>query len=149
MKVLLVASGGGHLQQLVWLRHWWSRHDRQWVTFDTPDARGMLVGETISFVSHPTNRSPRRALQNLRLAVRLLRSESPDLVVSTGAAVAVPFFFAARIARIPTVFIEPYDRVEGPSLTGRLVAPIASMVVLQRREQLRFYPAGILLGAVR
>lgn len=149
MKLLLVASSGGHLQQLVWLEPWWSAHERTWVTFDTEDARGMLAGEEIAFAHHPTNRSPRRALRNLSLANRLLAELAPDLIVSTGAGVAVPFFVAAWARQIPSVFIEPYDRLEQPSLTGRLVAPIASMVVLQRREQQRFYRSGILLGAVR
>jgi UDP-N-acetylglucosamine:LPS N-acetylglucosamine transferase len=149
VKVLLVASAGGHLQQLVWLRPWWSLHDRLWVTFDTPEARGMLEGERIVLAFHPTNRDPIRAARNLLLARRVLRQERPDLVVSTGAAVAVPFFWAARARAVPTVFIEPYDRLETPSLTGRLVAPIASLVVLQRREQLAFYRRGVLLGPVR
>jgi beta-1,4-N-acetylglucosaminyltransferase len=149
VKVLLVASAGGHLQQLVWLRPWWSRHERLWVTFDTPEAHGMLQGERMLTVPHPTNRDPVRAARNLLLARRLLRQERPELVVSTGAAVAVPFFWAARALGVPTVFIEPYDRLEQPSLTGRLVAPIASMVVLQRREQLAFYRGGVLLGPVR
>jgi beta-1,4-N-acetylglucosaminyltransferase len=149
VKVLLVASAGGHLQQLVWLRPWWSRHDRLWVTFDTPEARGMLAGERMIPASFPTNRDPVRAARNLLLARRVLRQERPALVVSTGAAVAVPFFWAARAYGIPSVFIEPYDRLDQPSLTGRLVAPVASMVVLQRPEQLAFYRGGVLLGAVR
>ena len=146
---MLVASAGGHLQQLVWLAPWWRRHDRVWITFDTPDARGMLPGERIRFAHHPTNRNARNALRNARLARTALREDAPDLIVSTGAAVAVPFFVAAAIRRIPAVFIEPYDRVDGPSLTGRLVRPLASSVVLQRREQLAFYPSGILIGPVR
>ena len=149
MKVLLVASAGGHLQQLVWLAPWWREHERSWVTFDTPDARGMLSGERIAFAFHPTNRSLRNLARNAVLARRILRDERPDLIVSTGAGVAVPFFALGRALGAKTVFLEPYDRVDGPSLTGRLVAPIADLVVLQRREQLRFHPAGVLLGPVR
>lgn len=149
MKILLVASAGGHLQQLVWLAPWWSAHARTWVTFDTPDARGMLVGERIVFAHHPTNRSLPNLARNLRLARRVLRDERPDVIVSTGAGVAVPFFALARLAGARSVFLEPYDRVDGPSLTGRLVAPLADLVVLQRSEQRVFHPAGVWLGPVR
>ncbi|MEZ4239322.1 MAG: UDP-N-acetylglucosamine--LPS N-acetylglucosamine transferase [Myxococcota bacterium] len=148
MRALLVASAGGHLQQLVWLAPWWRAHERLWVTFDTPDARGMLDGERIVFAAHPTNRSLRNAARNLALARRVLR-EPFDVVVSTGAGVAVPFALAARAAGVPVVFVEPYDRVDGPSLTGRLLGPWVDCVVLQRPEQRRFHRRGVLLGPVR
>lgn len=149
MKVLLVASAGGHLQQLVWLAPWWTLHARSWVTFDTPDARGMLVGEQIAFAYHPTNRSVRNLARNLRLARRVLARERPDVIVSTGAGVALPFFLLARAFGARTVFLEPYDRVDGPSLTGRLVSPFADLVVLQRQEQRAFHPNGVMSGPVR
>lgn len=149
MKALLVASAGGHLQQLVWLSPWWSGLDRSWVTFDTPDARGMLAGERIVFAHHPTNRNVRNLARNFVLARQVLRDERPDVIVSTGAGVAVPFFVVAKARGVRTVFLEPYDRVDGPSLTGRLVAPIADLIVLQRREQLAFHPSGVLVGPVR
>jgi UDP-N-acetylglucosamine:LPS N-acetylglucosamine transferase len=148
VRALLVASAGGHLQQLIWMAPWWRQHDRLWVTFDTLDARGMLAGERIVFAAHPTNRSVGNAVRNLRLARRVLAEERPDVVVSTGAGVAVPFLLAARVAGVATVFVEPFDRVDGPSLTGRLVAPMVDCVVLQRREQLAFHPRGVLLGPV-
>ena len=36
------------------------------------------------------------------------------MVVSAGAGVAFPFFVVAWMMRIPTVFIEVYDRVDSP-----------------------------------
>ena len=45
--------------------------------------------------------------------------------------------------------MEVYDRTASPSLTGRLVAPVVDRIVLQRQEQLRLYPRGRLVGAVR
>ena len=83
------------------------------------------------------------------LAARVVAEERPDVVVSTGAAVAVPFLAAGRAQGAATVFVEPYDRVDGPSLTGRLVAGFVDCVVLQRPEQRAFHPAGVLLGPVR
>lgn len=149
MKVLLIASAGGHLQQLVWMAPWWRRHERLWVTFDAPEARAMLAGEAVRFAAHPTNRDPGNAVRNLALAWQVLRDDRPDLVVSTGAGVAVPFFVAARARAVPSVFVEVFDRVDGPSLTGRIVSRIADQVVAQRPEQLRFYPGAAMLGPVR
>jgi beta-1,4-N-acetylglucosaminyltransferase len=149
VRVVLVASAGGHLQQIVWMRPWWERHERVWVTFDAVESREWLAGEDVEWAFHPTNRHLGNLARNAGLAWRVLRRVRPDLVVSTGAAVAAPFFVLGRGFGARTVFIEPYDRVDGPSLTGRLVAPLADRVVLQRPEQVRFHPRGVLLGPVR
>ena len=51
--------------------------------------------------------------------------------------VAFPFFIVARILRIPTVYLEVYDRIDSPTLTGRLCRPFSSLFVVQWEEQRR------------
>ncbi|MEL6984171.1 MAG: hypothetical protein AAFO29_17225, partial [Actinomycetota bacterium] len=103
-RVLFASSSGGHLSQLLQLRSWWTHHERQWVTFDLPDARSKLEGEILIPAHHPTTRNIPNMLRNLRLAIRVVREFRPDVVVSNGAGVAVPFFLVARLLRIPTVY---------------------------------------------
>jgi len=148
VKVALVGSSGGHLMQLHQLRPWWEKHERVWVTFDTTDASSLLADEATTWAHHPTTRNVPNLLRNLRLAWRLLRRERPDVVVSCGAAVAFPFFLAARVLGIRTVYVEVYDRIELPTMTGRLCYPITSLFLLQWREQQRFYPRGRLIGGL-
>ena len=149
MKLLLVASAGGHLAQLWWLRPWWSTHDRVWVTTDDPHPRELLRSEQVVWAHGPTNRHLPNLGRNLAVARRVLRTEAPDLVVSTGAGVGVPFLWLGHRFGARTVFIEVYDRTDRPSLTGRLVAPVVDLVVIQREAQRRLYPRGICLGAIR
>lgn len=146
MKLLLVSSAGGHLAQLLLLEPFWSRHERTWVTLDKPDARARLQGERVVYAHGPTNRAARVAVRNIGVARRVIRQERPDVVISNGAGVAVPFFLAAAARGIPTVFFEVYDRIDRPSLTGRLLAPIATAVVAQWPDQLEAYPDARLLG---
>lgn len=145
-RVLLVGSSGGHLTQLYNLRPWWSQRDHRWVTFDTEDATGLLVGEDVVWAFHPTTRNARNALRNLRLAWRVVRQYRPDLVVSTGAGVAFPFFVVARALGIRTAYVEVYDRIDLPTLTGRLCYPLTDVFALQWDEQRRFYPRGQVIG---
>ena len=119
---LLVASSGGHLAQLLALRPWWDERRRTWVTFGTEDARSQLDGETAVWAHHPTTRNVGNLIRNFSLAIRVMRRGRPDVVVSTGAAVAFPFFLVAKVMRVPTVYIEVYDRLDSPTLTGRSVA---------------------------
>lgn len=146
--VLLVASTGGHLAQLLALRPWWATLDRTWVTFDKADARSTLAGEHVRHAYHPTTRNLPNAVRNLRLAARLVRDVRPDLVVSTGAGVAVPFFAIARAHGIPTVFLEVYDRVDTRTLTGRMCRPLASAFCTQWPEQVAMYPGSEVVGTL-
>ena len=146
MKVLMVCSSGGHLAQLHRLRQWWEGRDRAWVTFDTVDAVSLLRDERVFWAHHPTTRNLPNAVRNMALAWRVLRSERPDLVVSSGAGVAVPFFVVARLLGVRTVFIEVYDRIDTRTLTGRLVYPMADLFCVQWEEQRRLYPRARLIG---
>ncbi|MDX6651910.1 MAG: hypothetical protein QOJ38_691 [Solirubrobacterales bacterium] len=145
--VLLVCSSGGHLAQLHQLKPWWERRRRAWVCFDTADGKSLLAGESVHWAARPTTRNIPNLLRNLRLAWRLCRRRHVELVVSNGAGVALPFFVIARLRRIPTVYIEIYDRInEYPTLTGRLCYPFTTLFLLQWEEQRRFYPRGVLIG---
>jgi UDP-N-acetylglucosamine:LPS N-acetylglucosamine transferase len=145
---LLVASSGGHLAQLLALRPWWRERERTWVTFGTEDARSQLEGERAVWAYHPTTRNVRNLVRNFALAVRVMRRARPHVVVSTGAAVAFPFFLVAKAMRVPTVYIEVYDRLDSPTLTGRLCRPITDLFCVQWEEQTRFYPRAQVIGSL-
>lgn len=144
--VLLVGSAGGHLAQLIRLEPWWADLARTWVTFDKPDARSLLAQESVIWAYHPTTRNIPNLIRNFGLAIREMRRLRPDLVVSTGAAVAVPFFVLARLLRIPTVYVEVFDRIDSPTLSGRLCRPIATRFCVQWPEQQAHYPGSVVIG---
>jgi nitroreductase len=143
---MLVCSAGGHLLQLHRLKPWWDHVERVWVTFDMRDSRSLLAGEQVEWAWHPTTRNVPNLIRNFGLAWRLLRKHKPDVVVSTGAGVAFPFFVAARVLGIKTVYVEVYDRIDSPTLTGRLCHPFASRFLLQWETQKRFYSRGEVIG---
>jgi UDP-N-acetylglucosamine:LPS N-acetylglucosamine transferase len=146
--VLLVCSSGGHLQQLLALRDAWGAYTHVWVTFDKSDARSLLDGERVVFAHWPTNRSIKNLLRNLVVAWRTLRDVRPRVVLTTGAGVAVPFAWLARLCRTPVVYVESFTRIESPSLTCRLVAPIADRVYAQWPELVEAVPKARYAGNV-
>lgn len=146
LRLLLVASSGGHLTQLLALRPWWSAHQRSFVTFDSTQARSALTDESVVFAYAPTTRNIPNLLRNARLAWTLLRRERPDVVVTTGAGVALPFIVLGRFRGATTVFIEVFDRIEMPTLTGRLCRPFCTAVLVQWDEQRTAYPQSINVG---
>ena len=145
---LLVASSGGHLLQLVQLRDEWPPEERRWVTFDKPDARSLLAGEAVTHAFHPTNRSVLNLARNLALAVGLIRRLRPYAVVTTGAGVAVPFCWAGRALGARVVYVESFSRITEPSLTGRLVYPVAHDFFVQWPALRRRFPRARHEGAI-
>lgn len=144
--VLLVSTQGGHLAQLLVLESWWGERSRVWVCPDTPDVADRLRGEQVVTSYSPTTRNLPNTLRNFALALRVVRAVRPGLVVSAGAGVAVPFFVVARLMGVPTAFIEVYDRVDSPTLTGRLCGPFTTRRIVQWEEQLAFYGDARLVG---
>lgn len=147
-KILLVSSSGGHLVQLQALKSWWEAHDRVWVSFNTPDVRSALAGERLIAAHYPTTRNVLNLLRNTWLALRVLRHERPNVVISTGAGVAIPFFWWARLMRTTTIYLEVFDRIESPTMTGLLCYPVADAFLVQWDSQLPFYPGAINVGQV-
>jgi beta-1,4-N-acetylglucosaminyltransferase len=146
--LLLVCSSGGHLQQMLALRDAWSAYSHVWVTFDKSDARSLLHGERVIFAYWPTNRSIKNLFRNVVVARRTLRTVRPKVVLSTGAGVVVPFAWLARLRRIRVVYIESFTRIAEPSLTCRLVAPVADRVYAQWPELVQAVPKAVHAGNV-
>lgn len=148
MKICFPTSSGGHLTQLMKLRPFWGVHDRFWVTFDKEDANSKLAGERVYHCHYPTNRNIPNLVKNTVLAIKVLRRERPDLIVSTGAAVAIPFFLVGKMLGAKTVYIEVIDRVDAPTLSGRICQPLADLFVVQWPEMEAVYKGSINLGSV-
>lgn len=148
MKIGMVCSSGGHLLLLHLLKDFWGGHDRFWVTFKKEDSVSLLQKERIYWAFFPTNRNIFNLLRNTFVALKVLFKEKPDIIISTGAGVAIPFFYLGKLLGKKLVFIEAYERIENPSLTGRLVYPITDAFILQWEEQKKHYPKGRVLGQI-
>lgn len=126
MTTLLVASTGGHLKQMHRL------HRRlvgvegpfRWITFDTPQSRSLLEDEEHQFVPFVGSRDLVNVMRNVPMASQILRDDDVSAVVSTGAAVALPFFLLARAHGVRCHYIESAARSEGPSRTARMIKRI-------------------------
>ena len=148
VAVLLVCSTGGHLLQLVALRSAWEGRSCAWVTFDKSDARSLLRSERVYHAYGPTNRNIPNLLRNLRLSYRLVRALRPPVLVTTGAGVAVPFAWLARLRGAKVVYVESFTRIDGPSLSCRLIAPVADRIYAQWPELAASYSRARFVGNV-
>ncbi|HHD9397169.1 TPA: PssD/Cps14F family polysaccharide biosynthesis glycosyltransferase, partial [Streptococcus pneumoniae] len=87
-------------------------------------------------------------IKNTFLAYKILKKERPDLIISSGAAIAVPFFYIGKLFGSKTVYIEVFDRIDASTLTGKLGYPVTDRFIVQWEEMKKVYPKAINLGGI-
>lgn len=115
---------------------------------DASDTRSLLRDERVYFAHRQRPRQARNLPRNVGLAWRLLGRLRPKVLLTTGAQVAVPFAWVARLRGIRVVYIESAARIDAPSLSGRLIAPFADRVYVQWRDLLGALPRARYAGNV-
>ena len=148
MKLCLACSSGGHLMHLYLLKNVWQDKERFWVTFDKEDAKYLLKDEKMYPCFYPTNRSIKALIKNTFLAFKVIKKERPDIIISSGAAIAVPFFYIGKLYGAKTVYIEVFDRIDKPTLTGKMVEPVTDKMIVQWDEMKDVYKNAINLGSI-
>lgn len=130
-RILLVASSGGHLLQMLALKPAWQDLDHRWVTLNGADSAYLLADEDVVHAYAPAARNIPNLFRNLRLAWSIIRAYRPEVILSTGAALAVPFFVVGRLYGLRLVYVESFTRVSRPALSGRLVYPLTDAFFVQ------------------
>ncbi len=130
LRVLAVASGGGHWVQLRRLMPAFEGHAVGYLTTDA-GYRGEVPGARF-FLTNDATRWNRSALllAALRIALVVLRFR-PDLVISTGAA---PGYFAVLFGKwlgARTVWVDSIANAEELSLSGRKAGRIVDLWLTQ------------------
>jgi UDP-N-acetylglucosamine:LPS N-acetylglucosamine transferase len=134
-KLALVSSHGGHLTELLELSLAFEGCDVFYFCYDADTTRRLPN-------AYLTPNRPYSPLQFLRNLVRLhaiFRNERPDLLLSTGAEIAIPAFLVAKLLHVPTIYIECGAQVTRPSVTGRLLVNLADRFYVQWPELVGAY----------
>ena len=139
MKVCLACSAGGHLTEMTQLKKVYGKHKHFFLTFKRKDSEYLATKECVYFV-RDTGRNILNSLINFCQSLGIFLKERPDVIISTGAGVAVPTCFLAKLFGKKLIFIESFCKVEKPSATGKLLYPITDLFIVQWKALLRFYP---------
>lgn len=139
LRVLAIASAGGHWVQLMRLRRAWEGLDVTYVTTD-PDiapvlrAQALAAGEPepgLHVVQEGNRWQKRKLLVQLAQLTWIMLRLRPDRVITTGAA---PGYFALRLGKMlgaRTVWIDSMANAEEMSLSGRKVGRHADLWLTQ------------------
>ena len=144
MKIVIIGSSGGHLTELLRLSDMLEQHETAIITYHL----GRIVHPSQYNLPIPPF-TPLRVLHACWRTFRILRKEKPDVILSTGAELAIPAFLLSRILRIKTIFLETVTRFKTPTLSGRICYYFSDVFLVQQPELLDAYgPRAKYKGAV-
>lgn len=130
MSTVLVASGGGHLQQLLALApRLGLGPDLVWAAPASGLTDVVLRDQRHIEIPYAPSRDWRASIRLVSMAKRILSEVEATRIVSTGASPAPPFFLAGARLGLDMHYIESATRTVGPSLSGRLVATLPSVAL--------------------
>ncbi|GMT42299.1 MAG: capsular polysaccharide biosynthesis protein [bacterium] len=136
LKIVLASSHGGHLTEILALKDVFHGHDCFYITY-----KGKTTGEL-----EPAYRfglyfkNPVLFFTIWFSLIRIFLKERPDVIFSTGAELAIPVFYVAKILfGCRLIYLECSAQVEAPSLTGRIVYPITDLFLVQWEPLLKRY----------
>lgn len=133
---LLVATPGGHVDELLDLEERFTLAGTQprWVTASSTQTRTLLQDRLVHWVPRVGSRQWMRALRSTPRAFLLLRRLRPKRLVSSGAALTLPYMVAARSVGAEVVYVESATRLRGPSLTGRMAERIPGLTLYRQAD---------------
>lgn len=147
MKICLIASAGGHLKEILQLEKFYKNKEHYFVTFDREDGKSIAKKEKTYFVECPA-RNPFRFVANFFQSLKIILKEKPDTIISTGADAALATCYLGKLFGKKIIYIESFCRPSKPSITGKLVYPIADLFIYQWKELEKFYPKGKFGGSI-
>lgn len=129
-KVLAVASGGGHWEQLMLLRPSFAGFDTHFaITQPTLAERDGIAGV---HVIPDANRNAKGAIFHcIWSALKLVAKLRPDVVVTTGALPGFIVLVAGRLMGARTIWVDSLANSEKLSMSGKWAARIASVTLTQ------------------
>ena len=129
-RVLAIASGGGHWQQLMRLR---PAFERQRTTYVTTNAQyGRDVPGSDVFVVPDANRDvPLRLVWCSLQVLRRVVQTRPDVVISTGAAPGLLAIVFGRLVGARTIWIDSIANAERLSMSGQIACRVAHVALTQ------------------
>ncbi|MDF5724751.1 MAG: UDP-N-acetylglucosamine--LPS N-acetylglucosamine transferase [Rhizonema sp. PD37] len=146
MKIMLVCTSGGHFATMKSLSSFWSEHERVWVSDRKKDTIILEESENVHWLPYQAPRDVLALLRNLPETLKILRLEKPDVVISTGASLAINFAFLGKLLGKKFIFIESISRSYGLSISGRIVYSISDEFYVQWPELCEKYKKAIFRG---
>lgn len=144
-KILAISSGGGHLTELMHSLDGISDDNTTYVVFKTEYTKETLKGLNHHFIIDP-HISKIKYLINAIWALFLYLWIRPNIIISTGAGIAIPMILIGKKLGSKIIFVETGARVTTPSKTGSFAYKYSDLFIVQYAPLLKYFPNAKLGG---
>ena len=152
MKVLFIASTGGHLSELLQLKPLFFEYDYHLITEKTKTTINLKKEFTgkISYLVYGSKdhllsyifKFSFNCLKSLFLYIKI----RPKAIITTGTHTAVPMCYIGKLFGSKIIYIETFANIETKTLAGRMIYPVADLFIVQWESMLQLYPKAIYKG---
>ena len=148
IKICFIASAGGHLEQIKQLKRVANKYNHYYVL---PKNRSTVKFKASKYLVGDFYRKDRiefpfrfflTAVQQLLIFIK----EKPDVVITTGAGVAIPTCLYAHFFGKKLIYIDSFARIKSLNKTGELLYKYADLFIVQWKDLLRIAPNAIYGG---
>ena len=140
----VICSAGGHLAEAI-LAVSATDVERYYVTKKDEHVASRLKGDKVYFVIDP-HTSLVKYLYNAFQSAWIYFKERPDIILTTGAGIALATCLLGKIFGSKIIFLESGARVTTLSKTGKLLYKIADVTYVQWDSLQALYPKSIFVG---
>lgn len=149
-KICFAASSGGHLEEISRLRE--IRDSYECFLFTERGSFSELnFCEKVYYVKQINRKEKNFFKHFVKLCIesaKILKEEQPDCIISTGALATFPICVIAKMRKKKIIFIESFARVDGSSMTGKLMKKVADLYIVQWEELLQYVPNAVYGGGI-
>ncbi|HRN70506.1 MAG TPA: PssD/Cps14F family polysaccharide biosynthesis glycosyltransferase [Candidatus Woesebacteria bacterium] len=147
--IAVITSKGGHLYEMYQLEKLFHNYPHFWITFQGKDTQNLLKTEKKYYAYYPESRNIINFFRNAFLAFKLFVKEKPTILISCGAGIAVPFFLIGKyMFKTKLIYIESFDFVSYPSLTGKILYKHSDLFLVQHICQKKWFPKAKYWGSL-
>lgn len=149
-RVMFICSVGGHLTQMLQIKKIFNDYSYVLVTEKTDVTKNMTEKYNMEYLTYCSRQYwlsyPFKEGWNVIKSMWLYIKHRPKVVVTTGTHTAVPMCYIARLFGSKVIFIESFAKRTSPTMSGKLVYPVATTFVVQWESMKKFYPKAEVWG---
>ena len=151
-KVMFICSVGGHLTQMLQMKKIFNEYDYVLITEKTDVTKKMKDKYNIEYLVYGSRNYLFSYIFkfsfNIIKSLILFIKYRPKTIITTGTHTAVPMCYIGKLFRRKIIYIESFAKRTSPTLSGKMVYPIADIFIVQWESMLSIYPKAKYFGPI-
>jgi UDP-N-acetylglucosamine transferase subunit ALG13 len=146
LRVCLICAPGGHLTELMRIKEAFEGCELSLITYKEGfQSSKEGIEKVYTFNNLYINRMDsgqiasmvilfRQMLLLLKGGIFIFADRKPDVVLSTGSEIAIPFMYLGKLLGRRIIFIESLCRIKALSATANIISPVADVLLVQWKD---------------